>query len=157
MYRLYAFDWHIFWQYRFNSHKQSAPSHTHTLQSCIALVLLWSFHSSHTVFFIAHETYMSHCTALLCMNCLRWNVVCHMEVQSSVLTPVSLVVTVRPLGNVKATWSKHVKPFKALNMNLDWTQPEEIQRKKKSTDEMCFLKSGEKAHYYSWLFINVTL
>lgn len=62
---------------------------------------------------------MSHCTASLCMNCLRRNVACHMGVQSSVLTPVSLVVTVRPLGNVKATWTKHVKPFKALNMNLD--------------------------------------
>ena len=34
--------------------------------------------------------------------------------QSSVLTPVSLVVAVRPLGSVRETWIKHEKHFKAL-------------------------------------------
>lgn len=39
----------------------------------------------------------------------------HMEVQSSVLTPVSLVVAVRPPGDVQTTWTEHAKPFKALS------------------------------------------
>lgn len=39
----------------------------------------------------------------------------HMEVQSSVLTPVSPVVAVRPPGDVQTTWTEHAKPFKALS------------------------------------------
>lgn len=41
-----------------------------------------------------------------------------MEVQSSVLTPVSLVDTARALGNGKTTWAEHAKPFPSTQCEL---------------------------------------
>lgn len=61
---------------------------------------------------------VSHCIVQLCMSCLRPNDVCHMGVQSSVLTPAWLLLWM-PVSDVGATWRKHVKPFKALNTRTE--------------------------------------